>query len=184
MIIISEAPGYRAGDTASGNPVSPIGMLARKGEHGYVRRILGFMVDCRVEDMGVSVSLSKPIVGKLPDIPIKVNLANGSRVWQDDVYFVAEGPFAVALIRGAHAESLVDTGKAIRLPGRWWEYAAVFDQEHNWIKAPKKPRQPFEPTAEHIDDILDDFVENQGNIEVRSPITLQQLDYRDRLQDL
>ncbi len=185
MIIITEAPGYKAGDHGlSGASVSPIGMLARKGELGYVRRILGYMVDCRVEDMGISIGLAKPIVGRLPDIPVKVTLANGNRVWQNDVYFVAEGPFAVALIRGAHAENLVEASKAERLPSKWWEFAAVFDQDHNWIKAPKKPRQPFEPSAAEVDDILDDFVENQGIIEVKSPITLRQMDYRDRLQDL
>lgn len=70
----------------------------------------------------------------------------------------------------------------------WWEWAAIYDEYNGHIKAPKRPRAG-EPTAEEIDERLDEFPDNVGKVDVVSPETFMKWetagvveDYRKRLR--
>ena len=148
-------------------PASTIrmGLMARK-DGKYKRPIVGDIIDFRTEDFIHDVDVKSVVgnfVGKLPDIP---------EIGQVKHYVICE--FNIVQTGTAtidHAYELVNAGNFKMLEGEWWQWAAVFDRYGQFIKAPKRSREN-EPTAEEIDERLDDFKENQNTIVVTSPTIL------------
>lgn len=145
-----------------------VGMLARKGG-SYSRPIVGSIVDVRIEDfldddILFSAKHASNYIGKLPDIP-EINQYNR--------YFISSSNFTTNVnLSAAEATKYLNTGEYLQLPDKWFEYAMVIDDYNGYIKAPKMNR-PGEPTAEEIDERLDEYETNIGKIRVLSPQTLE-----------
>lgn len=162
-----------------------VAMLARKDDE-YTRPILGSMVDIRLEDFMpddiLVANFAKSIIGKLPDIPENNQIGR---------YFISHFNLIDDVnLTEADVEKFLATGEYILLPhspkspywqftqSPWWEYAAVMDSYNGFIKAPKVPRTG-EPSADDIDELLDEYSENHGHLEVLSPETLKDWNVRD-----
>jgi len=157
-----------------------IGLMARK-DGRYVRPIVGFGVDFRIEDMGIprqAMPRSFNLIGRLPDI---------REIRQINKFFICtQSSVASVSASKAEADALLQQGQHLLLPDSpsselwqftnapWWEYGFLLDEYYEYIKAPKVPR-PGEPTPEEIDERLDDFEENQGKVKVVSPKKLNEL---------
>lgn len=156
----------------------PLMMLARKNGR-YDRPIRGAAIDVRMEDIpgltdaarerkAINYIIPLPPVG---DQAGKFGIMNFG--FLDKI--IPDGP---------ELQTLIQSNKYLMLPADpksefwylsgapWWEYATVLDEYGEPIKAALKPRAG-EPTAEEIDERLDDFEENVGKPEVLSPLTLQ-----------
>lgn len=156
----------------------PLFMLARKNG-SYERPIHGAAIDFRIEDMpGIQQiqTAQKKINHILPLPPV------GD---QKGKYAIINFGFLDKIIpAGPELQQLLATNKYLVLPycqkcehwdmikRPWWDYAAVMDEYGGPIKAPLIPRED-EPTAEEVDERLDDFEENLGKAEVLSPFTLE-----------
>jgi len=155
----------------------PIGLLARKNGE-YTRPIIGRMVDFRIEDCLPPPSISQiqsskymNMIGKLPNIP---------EIGQIDRYLLTTAATvertdltkeqALKYIADGHLELPSDESSEFwyYCKAPWWEFAVIFDQHDNYIKAPKLPRAN-EPTPDMIDELLDQFQENKGTLNVLSP---------------
>lgn len=157
MVLICERPYLAAVN---------VGMLARK-QGQYTRPIIGSIVDVRIEDFADdSVLHSKHAsnyIGRLPDI---------EEIGQHGRYFLSSPNFANRTdLTAADVKPLLQSGKYIMLPDDWYEYAMVVDDYNGYIKAPKVNRDN-EPSAEEIDERLDEFESNRGRLRVYSPQTI------------
>jgi len=151
----------------------PVILFARKdGE--YVRPIIGDIVDVRIEDIIGRITTPR-MAARLPDIP---------KYGQVGRYLTSTmGSIDRVDVTAEELEQLLSQGGITVLPDSpkseywqktqapWWEFAMVVDTAGNYIKAPLIPRHG-EPTADEIDERLDEYEENVGHIRVYSPITL------------
>lgn len=157
MVLIVERPYF----------ANKVGMLARKNGT-YSRPIVGSIVDVRIEDflpdeILFSVKHASNYIGRLPDIP-EIN--------QLDQYFLSTSNFVNRVnLNAKEANAMLNTGEYIRLPDEWYEYAMVIDDYNGYVKAPKVNRHG-EPSAEDIDERLDQYEANLGKLRVLSPQTL------------
>lgn len=160
-------------------------LLARK-DGAYSRPVAGTTVDIRAEDCMPPGLNYINIVGQLPNIPE----AN-----QHNSFFVATLGLVdrIDLTREEAAQFLAKGYLALPADERspywsyskapWWEFAAVLDEESNYIKAPKRTRQG-EPTPEEIDERIDQFHENLGKLRVLSPKTILSMQQAGKRPDL
>lgn len=157
----------------------PVGMLARK-DGQYTRPILAQFLDVRIEDfMPDSVLVSNNAtnyIGRLPDI---------QSIGQVGKYFVANANLVIQVDLGeAEVKKAMDSGQYLLLPDSpespywrftkspWWEFCTCFDGDNGYVKAPKIPRAN-EPTPEEIDEKLDEYPQNRGNLQVKSPQNIE-----------
>jgi len=146
----------------------------------YNRPIIGHLIDFRIEDILNSQILKQVkgnnVIGKLPDIP-EANQVNK--------YFLSIFN-NVDIISGEKAAKLLKTNEFIVLPvddtsdlwsetkAPWWEFVVVLDEYEAYIKAPKINKiRPGEPSPDEIDEMLDNYEENIGKLQVLSPITFK-----------
>jgi hypothetical protein len=151
-------------------------MLARKNGE-YTRPIIGDIVDIRLEDC-IPGELIKQLgavhtIAELPYVP---------EIGQVKKYLVATfGSVDRVDVTQREVAEMLKSGNYLVLPSDptsklwaytdapWWEYATVVDRAGNYIKAPLIPRAG-EPSADEIDELLDEVPQNVGTMYVRSPI--------------
>jgi len=184
-MLITERPWY----------VGPLAFFARqKGK--YTRPIIGAMIDIRVEDFIPPDIMRGPhainIIGRLPDIQEagQLNMYLSSMFGE------------VRKVHQAEAGKLTQSGDFLILPDSpmsdlwqltrapWWEYVVVLDRYQGYIKAPHHTKvREGEPTPEQTDEIIDNYTQNWGTLNVLAPATLASMtgeqmteSYRSRLQ--
>lgn len=159
-----------------------VALYARRQGH-YDRPIVGAMVDLRFEDMGglaeLAMSTRIPnLIARLPDI---------AEAKQRGQYLIFNyGWLDHIETSQPKLQQLLATNKYLLLPDSpqsdlwqytkapWWEFAEVIDEHDGYIKAPRHPRGE-EPSPDDIDERLDEFTENQGRLQVLSPLTLEKM---------
>lgn len=147
----------------------------------YTRPVMGHLVDLRVED------IIPPKVRLLKEIHLLARLPNIPEIGQTGMFLSATGNHVDRIdISEAEAQELYQAGNYLLLPSNsesplwkhtqspWWEYSFVLDEHDGYIKAPKNPR-PNEPTADEIDEKLDEYPENHGKLKALSPQTIERL---------
>lgn len=150
-------------------------MLARKNGE-YIRPIIGDVVDIRIEDFIPNEFLvsakAQNYIGKLPDIPGTPQINKYLVAYFNLVMDVDVDEKAARDLLNSNEYTILPHDQSSELweytKSPWWEYAVVIDSHNGFIKAPKIPRSG-EPTADDIDERLDDFEENAGKMRVTSP---------------
>jgi len=169
-------------------------MLAQKNGE-YTRPIVGSIIDLRTEDFlptsNLQNILSHRMIGELPEIPdinqiglfiiIEFNHVATSQAKENQIvpllssgaYCLLPGSKLTINLENSYIQQCQRNADNIELStGKWWEYAAVFDADGQFIKAPKIPRAG-EPDAYQIDERIDDYEENIDRYDVTSPYILE-----------
>ncbi len=159
--------------TSGSNDTEPLLMLARRNGR-YVRPIAADLTDLRVEDFLSPTALmnNTSMVGRLPDLGEQrgrwLLVPRGSVMGTGDERaaqsLLAAGRCAV--LPSSPEDSLWGESKA-----PWWEFAACFDRDNGYVKAPQRPRAG-EPSPAEVDEQLDEWPENRGRLDVTAPLTL------------
>ena len=156
-----------------------VALFARKNGK-YIRPVRGKMMDLRIENMGVQRVMQERrlmnLIARLPDIP---------EAHQQGVYLITTFGSSNLVSDPTKIEQLLSSNQYLSLPDNphselwsltnapWWEYAEVLDEYGMPVKAALHSTTSFTPDI--IDERLDEFEENQGKIDVLSPVTLEKM---------
>ncbi len=170
-MLITEAPYYKG----------KIALYARRNGV-YDRPVVGYLADLKAEDSTHNKDATL-VIAKLPDIieAQQVNKYLVGNFFQVSVMNMTIDEVNNYVRKGA-LELPIDESSPhwSDVGGPWYQYAMLLDTNGQYIKAPMVPNDN-EPSAEEIDERIDEFPENRGILEVTSPLSLAKQTYRDKL---